>query len=336
MFAFSFDDLPKHLYTSIFDQMNSVKTITRLCILVILPMNIIAQEQELKNDTAYFNQQMGVYQEWLDSSGIGEVLGVREYEVKENFLTLYLEFLVSRNDYEESCLDTIITQWKKMKWHFDTLRDISLEQQLFYKQVSIMNLDPTQTGVAVFDNYNINEFSHFLRGMYFQDGEVKVEMETVKCYTILDSLSSPAFHDKMKKVVYISLKSNYDKKETYKKALNYLKAYAQENSCEGSSAVVRMLEAKDNLWLEVSNLCDKEWSTLLKDNRSIEKLYYLFTYSEDGELGLIVDGGVVNPQKVIQEPYTYISLGEEHKQWLEDYAQYFMKGLKEEFGHGKF
>ena len=316
--------------------MDGMKSLVQLCFLILLPINIIAQNETLKNDTAYFNQQMGVYQEWLDSSGIGEVLAVREYEFKNNFLTLYLEFLVSRNGFDGSCLDTIMTQWKKMKWHFDTIYPISLEQQLFYKQGSITNLDPFQIGVAIFENYNVNEHSYFLRGMRFKEGEVKIENYTPKCYTILDLLSSPVLQDKMKEIVSISLQKAYDKEGVYNKIINYLKGYAEENSCDDSSAIVEILENKDNLWLEVSGLCDKKWIDSLPNKTSPIKLYYLFTYTEDGELGLIVDGGMVNPQTSTEEYYTYKSFGEEHKQSLESYARYFMKDLREALEPGKF
>ena len=317
--------------------MNVMKRVVQLFCLMLLPIYIIAQDEVLKNDTAYFNQQMGIYQEWLDSSGIGEVLAVREYSLDENFLTLYLEFLMSSNSFHEDCLDTIATQWYKMKWHFDSIHPISLEQQLFYKQVYITNLNPTQVSIAIFDNYNINEPSYFLRGMYFQEGEVKIEVKMPRCkINFLDSLYSPAFQDKIKAIATISFQKAYDKEGVYGKVISYLKGYAEENSCDDSSAIVRILENKDNLWIEVSGLCDKQWSTSLHSKVSTTKLYYLFTYAEDGELGLVVDGGIVNTQKYAEKHYTYESFGEKHKRSLENYAQYFMNGLKEAFESGKY
>lgn len=127
-----------------------------------------AQVEGLVKDAGFFNQQKDTYQRWLDHSGLGEVLHVEELKVEEERLSLYLGFPYSD-------IDSIVRAWEALKREFEMESPLSLEQQLFYKAVNLMEVRQSLVDVQVYDTYDLRREPLFFRGIYFDEGRVKVE-----------------------------------------------------------------------------------------------------------------------------------------------------------------
>jgi hypothetical protein len=74
-------------------------------IILLSPQALSAQIEDLREDADFFNKQKTIYQRWLDSSGLGEVLHVETIDVQEQQLSLYLGF--TYND-----IDSIVRSWE--------------------------------------------------------------------------------------------------------------------------------------------------------------------------------------------------------------------------------
>jgi len=140
-----------------------------LFVLSLFCTSVFAQKsQDLRQDEAFFNQQAKTYQKWLDKAGLSQYFHFRELDVQEKWLDLYLEF-------DATNLDSIINQWNTTKERFEQNSGLTLEQQLFYKATSLVEVRQGLVSVQLYDTYDLRKTPLFSRAIYFEDGKVKVE-----------------------------------------------------------------------------------------------------------------------------------------------------------------
>ncbi len=137
-------------------------------VLAIVALPAMGQIEDLTRDASFFQQQTRVYQKWLDHSGMGSLLRVREVGVSPNRLTLYLEFT-------QTDVSAAVQAWWQLKSSFDSQQPISLEQQLFYKMTALMEVEQHQADIQLFDSYSPQRGPLFYRRVYFNFGHVQVE-----------------------------------------------------------------------------------------------------------------------------------------------------------------
>jgi len=206
-----------------------------------------AQPEDLTRDTEFFNRQKDIYQRWLNHSGLGEVLHVESIGVKEQRLSLYLGFPYSD-------IDSIVRAWEALKREFEAERPISLEQQLFYKAANLMEVRQSLVDVQVYDTYDLRQEPLFFRGIYFEDGQVKVEESNPKS-KIKEVYISPASFKGMKGMSEAQFRQAFSREAVYEKVLEYARKRYGSTGCEQRYPKVRVLENEAVLRFEVEDLC---------------------------------------------------------------------------------
>ena len=71
-------------------------------------------------------------------------------DIQEKELSLYLSFPFSN-------MDSIISVWNITKNNFEQDASLSLEQQLFYKAVNLMEVRQSSISVQIYDTYDLRE-----------------------------------------------------------------------------------------------------------------------------------------------------------------------------------
>lgn len=206
-----------------------------------------AQIEDLTQDTVFFNQQKATYQRWLDHSGLGRVLHVEALKVEPDHLSLFLAFPYSD-------IDFIVQSWEALKREFEAERPFTLEQQLFYKMVSLMEVRQGLADVQIYDTYDLRREPLFFRGIYFEDGAVKVEESNPKS-KIEEVAISPANLKGMKGMSEAQFREAFSREAVYEKVLAYAQGRYRKTSCEQRYPLVRVLENGTVLRFEVEDLC---------------------------------------------------------------------------------
>ena len=127
-----------------------------------------AFSQDLTADEGFFKGQKQVYQDWLNLSGLGEVLKVYEVTVKPDAVFLYLDIPATFQNREQKT-DYVLSAWNELRARFRENNSISLESQLFLKMLHIMELEPQQAAVLLFDTYDPYETPLYYAVFYKQE-----------------------------------------------------------------------------------------------------------------------------------------------------------------------
>ena len=316
-----------------------------LLLLFFIPIGLTAQEANLTTDADFFNDQMPVYQQWLDNAGFGEVLSVRELEVEDDRVLLFLEFPTSD-------IDTIYSYWNTLKENFDANHPITLEEQLFYKMTSIMDVSPEQGAVAIFDNYDVNEKSYFLRGLYFEDGKFTIDINNYKDARREVHFTPSKLGMKDKEVSVGFIEKNYSREKVYDKIYSFSKKHFEQKKCEQRYPKVRLLEKDENLHIEVIDLCREvltdaanpllaqalNWMGGNYNWVKREKLNILITYEEAEEgfsLHINIDGRYGSGMYSSVGRSGYYSMEVNFDEYLQDYADQFKEKIRQHIIHGK-
>lgn len=205
--------------------------------------------QDLREDQTFFNKKANSFQAWMDLQGIGKYLKVRELDIKEDQLALYLEF-----PYQD--LDSIISAWDLIKTRTESQSQLSLEEQLFYKFTLFMELRQTRGNIQIYDTYDLREEPLFFRGIYFDSDSGKVLVQS---------------NDPKSQIVYIDLPGNdvegangtrtivdqpASKAALFDKILAFAEnEYEDNNSCSNRDPHVQTLENENHLHFRVKDLC---------------------------------------------------------------------------------
>lgn len=126
-----------------------------------------AQQESLAIDTAFFRQQKDTFQLWLDQAGFGKVLKLDSLNVDERRLSLCLTFACPAPD-------SAGMAWQAYKKDFEAHHYLGLEQQLFFKLVNLMEVWQSEADLQICSPGGPGREPHFLRAVYFKDGELKV------------------------------------------------------------------------------------------------------------------------------------------------------------------
>ena len=312
----------------------------KIIFFALLCIPFLSYSQDLRNDKPFFEREIQTYQRWLDDSGFGDVLQYREMEIKEKELTVYLEF-----KYEE--VDSIVKSWEAMKSEFEATHPISLEQQLFYKLTNLFEIRPSAASLAIFDTYDLRKEPLFLRGIYFEEGKVKVEESNPRS-AITDIYFSVKKVGKKNKTAVTELQKRYPKTEVYTKTKEFVTKYYEKKICRNKKPKIRVIEESDVLRIKVTNLCREVLTcpeakstleTFLRrigldvDFAKMEKLEILFVYEKtaDGfKIHISIDGKFGSGLYEDVGRHGYYSMEDDFKECLEDYANDLNSIIKEE------
>lgn len=221
-------------------------------ILILLTITLLrpicsAQIEDLTKDSEFFQKQAQLYQRWLDHSGLGKFLKVQTIEVQPQELSLYLAFT-----FED--IDSVTNAWKLLKSNYDHRDLVTLEQQLFYKLVNLMEVRQSLANVQLYDTYDLRKEPLFFRGIKFEDGRVHVEESNPK--TVLKEIQlKPSDFKNLKSWSTLNFKKKYDRQTVYAEIYECAIKRFERKTCNQRSPKVRLLENKEVLRFEVLDLC---------------------------------------------------------------------------------
>jgi hypothetical protein len=227
------------------------KLLLSLLLLSLLHHSASAQIEDLTKDSAFFQKQAQLYQRWLDHSGLGKLLKVHTIEVKPQELSLYLAFPFEN-------IDSVVTAWKLLKTGYESSHPVTLEQELFYKMVNMMEVHQSLANVQLYDTYNPRKEPLFFRGISFVDGWVYVEEPKIKF--VPDNITEeiflkPADFKNMKTWSVQDFQQKYDRQTVYNKIYECARQRFERKVCDQRNPKVRLLENQEVLRFEVVDLC---------------------------------------------------------------------------------
>ncbi|GAB5555551.1 MAG: hypothetical protein Sapg2KO_51420 [Saprospiraceae bacterium] len=301
-----------------------------LCFL--LPLCAIAQQEDLTKDKIFFEEQAKSYNQWLQSTGLGSLLSVKEIEVESNTLSIYLAF-------PDEEINFVVNAWNKLKTEFELNVSMTLEQQLFYKALHYMQVEQEQMDLQLYDTYDLAKTPLFFRGIYFAEGQVKVEEDNPKSVIREVSIPKPPLTSNSN-VAEVQLKQDLSKELVFRKILQQANIFYSEEDkkVNGRIPVFRPLGELDQLRFEISDLTsevvtDQRQSFFCSLIRRLdypcnwsprEVLTYTISYEDKGEalaLKIEIDGRLGSGVYANARRRSYISLDVEHYPQLEAYAE---------------
>lgn len=301
-----------------------------LCMcLVILSVTGLHAQNDLRNDTPFFEEQAVNYQKWLDHTGLGSVLHVRELDVQEKELALYLEFPYSD-------IDSIVNAWQQLKAAFEAQSPLTLEQQLFYKANQLMEVRQSALSVQLYDTYDLRREPLFMRAIYFDGNTVATEASNPKS-KIKDIIIRARVGANGQTPTVEAFKQSYSREKVYDCIYTYATNTFEQRNCDGRLPEIHLLEDQEVLRFEVVDLCkvvltDEEnpricdWlDSFGYDCNWIKRELLTFTYTYepivDGfRLNLIIDGKVGSGLYRTVRRGGYLSMEVDFDDYLERYA----------------
>lgn len=297
-----------------------------------------AQIEDLTKDSEFFQKQAQLYQRWLDHSGLGNMLHVQTIEVKPQELSLYLAFPFEN-------IDSVSSAWKALKTAYDRTHPITLEQELFYKLVNLMEIRQSLANVQLFDTHDLRKEPLFFRGIRFVDGRVLVEESNPK--SKIEEISfQPADFKNMKTWSVQDFRQKYDRQTVYNKILECARLRFERKVCDTRYPKLRLLENQDVLRFEVVNLCrevltDEANPTLCRILRSVgfdcnwvkrEMLTFEITYRETStgfQIKIDLDGKYGSGLYETVRRGGYLSMEIDFDDYLERYSDGFREYLRQ-------
>ncbi len=311
-----------------------------LFLFLFLPWGIPAQQTDsLIRDTTYFQQQSKVYQQWLDFSGIGSMIKVRQVQVitSRNILSLYLEFTRPGTDYA-------VNVWDRLEENFADLGALSLEQTLFTKMVEVMQIDAGQALIQVYDTYDLTKEPTFFQAIYLQEGEIRIEGFGPKS-TVKPIYISPIDFSDVTAMDRQQIQKIYSRDFLFREILTFSNNHFEEKSCNPEKLQLKVIADQSLLWFEIEGLCktvfenqsnhyfcEKLISLGLGSCNTIkrEKLSFKFSFSEMDSgihLSCTVDGWY-SKQSIIFGRGDYLLMDDQFFEPFDTYAEKYMAILK--------
>jgi hypothetical protein len=188
------------------------------------------------------------YQQWLDDIGLGDYLQAHTIENDKGNFGLYLSF-------PTESIDSVTAIWTELKHNFEQKYPIALEKQLFYKMTEIMNIDQSKGNVQIYDTYDLRREPLFFKGIYFEDGMVKIETSNSK--SALREIDTPIKQLDIKEEFSSKYFPNEAKKsEVLNLLLQFSNDYFSPEGCDVKSSL-QLLENRDVFRLTIKDICPK-------------------------------------------------------------------------------
>ena len=297
---------------------------------------VMSQPGDLTQDRDFFYQQSRYYQKWLNASGIGEYLRVKEIEVKQTELSIYLEFTVEN-------FDSIQLAWDLLKETFEAESPLSLEQQLFYKAANLMDIRQSLLNVQIYDTYNLSKEPFFFVGIFHNGSEVRVK-EEIGARSASEKITLRPPQDTDKERALVSFRQKFTQKFMFEEILKYAENRYGQTACDERYPSVELIEKETILRFEVMDLCkevltDETQPTLCATLRTWgydcnwvkrEMLIFTITYEDVNEgvkLTVDIDGRFGSGFYDEVRRAGYIPMDDDYKDYLERYARRFKTDL---------
>ena len=139
---------------------------------LLAAFDALAQPENLAHDSTFFRQQIPEYQRWLDHTGLGRTLRIREYEA-DTLLKIYLQF-------QYSAPDSVQNAWETLRLETERRQSQTLEDLLFFRALGCFDVDRDHLSLRIYDTYDLDKDFCFKRKIYVLDGLLIVD-STSRC-----------------------------------------------------------------------------------------------------------------------------------------------------------
>lgn len=219
-------------------------------------IDVFAQEN-LATDAVFFQKKSKIYQNWLDSKGIGKVLKVDKVELKKNGMELELFLSLQTTD-----PDSAAAIWRGLEQKIaNTSRDKTLGDALFTTFTRMMEIPSAQGNIQVYfprkdgGGYNLC----FYVWLWEENGKVKEDNRVNNCRAqdLEIPITLPQIAD-LSKEEKTTIFGESDAKAVFNKVLLYARnLYEKEkDNCEERNPRVEIIKQTDyTLQFTVTDLC---------------------------------------------------------------------------------
>lgn len=145
-----------------------------LYVALLLPALLRSQTEDLSRDLGFFNGQLVEYQRWLDRTGLGTTLRVREVQA-DTLLKVYLEFTYADSDSAQNAWEAL-RQNAARRGASRTLEDL-----LFLRAVSCFDVDREHLSLRLYDTYNADRDFCFKRKIFAEHNQIRVDSTRGLC-----------------------------------------------------------------------------------------------------------------------------------------------------------
>jgi len=304
--------------------------------MAIIPLS--AQVENLLVDSVFFERQKAEYQEWLEFTGFGDFLQVRDLLVEQERVRLYLGFHVSN-------ADTVKAIWDNLKYAHDLKMGDRLEETLFFRMCQLMNLQEEAAVLGIFDTYDSTQPTLFSRSIYFEDERVKVHDNNPKHKNNFPILIKVSLNQDSGRRGGCSFTQNYSREYVFDKIIQFARQKYTRPRCDLRSPAVHPKPHDEYLRFEVRDLCREvigeaenpiicRWLNSLGYNcnwTAREKLFFTFIYTKTEEgftLHLTLEGQVGSGYYEDVKRQGYINMRADFNQELDDYTEQLVSEIK--------
>ncbi|MBK8194294.1 MAG: hypothetical protein IPK76_14180 [Lewinellaceae bacterium] len=237
-------------------------------VMLALASPLFAQKEDLTKDTVFFIQQAKLYQRWLEHNGLGKTLHVKTIEVEPQQIALYLAFPTEN-------ADSVSAAWMQLKKDYAAQNTgLSLEQELFYKMLHMMEVRQSAANVQLYDTYDTRKEPCFYRGIYVKDGVFKIDTGGCKSKR-MDVYISPGDLSGAKKHSVEAFQKQFTQEYVFDKIHRYARQRYERKTCENRTPVVSPQQIDGNMMrFDVVDLCKE----VLKDEQNSSICAFLSKY----------------------------------------------------------
>ncbi|MFM9951684.1 MAG: hypothetical protein ACKV1O_27390 [Saprospiraceae bacterium] len=280
--------------------------------MTLLPSSVSAQD--LSEDSSFFQSKAKEYQRWLDQTGLGMALAVKEVKLIKEGSELELHLRLRPTD-----LDSAVGLWRRIKTDFQIATEQSLEEKLFNVFAKKMEIPPAQGNVQiyVFDKKG-NYIPCFYVPIWEENGVVKSEEVIGECKDKpIDIRFKPQQIRQTIKGKTTIVERQLTADEVFDRAIQFLRyKYGRSECYERYPEIVEELRTETLLKVSVTDLClvvltDEQKSLWCKSMEALgwkcndvrrERLEFEFFYpgnskSITGKLTGKFGSGVYRPRK---------------------------------------
>jgi len=159
----------------------------RLPILLLLCcLQTQAQSQDLRKDQAFFDQQLPVFQSWLEETGLSPALQASRVVADSQKVALFLYL-----DYADR--DTAVSAWNRLRRDFQENSALALEERLFFKMAFVMELPFHQAELRILNLPAYGQMPAVDGTIYYDAAEEKVARKGVFRTEVKEEVFIPSF-----------------------------------------------------------------------------------------------------------------------------------------------
>ncbi|NUQ22759.1 MAG: hypothetical protein HUU34_02325 [Saprospiraceae bacterium] len=225
------------------------------CLFSFFSTPLLFSQGYLGDDLAFFQKKASLYQEWLESKGMGKSLKMDKVELKKNGneLELFLSVRTHDPDSAAAIWTALVADFKKQN------PDEELVSALFHTFVRLMEIPPVQGNVQVyFPNKNSAGYNPcFYVWIWEVDNKVKEESRVNNCKAqgLSITVEKPVVKAVSTKTA-TSISNKEQARVVFDKVLKYARQRYEVKKCEERNPRVEEDETTDyTLTFVVTDLC---------------------------------------------------------------------------------